>query len=212
MNAGKSAVGAVVFFGLSGVIVWQQVQVGRLEAESAGLRQQLARAAATQEEHQPVDNLQPSVGQRSDEDRSSELLRLRGEVTVLRRQLAEAAKPGSAPKSASKTGQLEPLAQPEARPKPDLAALDAHLSAQEQKLEAAKQKIAGLLAALSVPQEVSRLETATGLGREDLKPYWPYFEAKKGLEEEERYAQILRMKVRFDHLDAGDYSGASPSQ
>ena len=107
---------------------------------------------------------------------------------------------------------MEPLAQGEARPKPDLATLDAHLTAQEQKLDTLKQKVTSLLATLSVPQEVSKLEPAAGLGREDLKPYWPYFEAKKGLEEEERYAQILRMKVRFDHLDAGDYSGASPSQ
>ncbi len=213
MNASKTAAVAVVFFGLSGVIIWQQVRVKRLEAESAGLREQLAQAVASvREEQEQVDKPQPSVGQRPDEDRSSELLRLRGEVTVLRRQLAEAARPESAPRSATRIGQLEPLAQPEARPKPDLAALDAHLAAQEQKLDTLKQKVAGLLAALSVPQEVSELETARGLGREDLKPYWPYFEAKEGLEEEERYAQILRMKVRFDHLDAGDYSGASPSQ
>jgi hypothetical protein len=202
-----------VFFGLSGVIIWQQVRVKRLEAESAGLREQLAQAVASvREEHQQVDKPQPSVGQRPDEDRSSELLRLRGEVTVLRNQLAEAVRPGSAPKLASKTGQLEPPVEPEVRRKPGLAALDAHLTAQEQKLEAAKQKVAGLLTALSIPQDVSKLETATGLGREDLKPYWPYFEAKKGLEEEERYAQILRMKVRFDHLDAGDIPGGPPPQ
>jgi len=213
MNARKTAAVAVVFFGLSGVIIWQQVWVKRLGAESAGLREQLAQAVASVREQQAqVDKPQPGVRQRPDEDRSSELLRLRGEVTVLRNQLAEAVKAGSAPKLASKTGQLEPPVESEAGRKPGLAALDAHLTAQEQKLEAAKQKIAGLLATLSIPQDVSKLEAATGLGREDLKPYWPYFEAKKGLEEEERYAQILRMKVRFDHLDAGDYSGASPSQ
>jgi hypothetical protein len=213
MNASKTVAVAAAFFGLSGVIIWQQVWVKRVEAESAGLREQFAQSiASVREEQEQVDKPQPRVGQRPDEERSAELLRLRGEVTVLRNQLAEAVKAGSAPKVAFKTGQLEPPVQPEARRKPDLAALDAHLTAQEQKLEAAKQKVAGLLAALSIPQDVSRMEAATGLGREDLKQYWSYFEAKKGLEEEERYAQILRMKVRFDHLDAGDYSGASPSQ
>jgi hypothetical protein len=213
MNASKTAAVAVMFVGLSGLITWQQVRVKRLEAESAGLREQLAQAVASvREEHEKVDEPQPSVGQRPDEDRSSELLRLRGEVTVLRNQLAEAVKAASAPKLASKTGQLELPVQPEARRKPDLAALDAHLTAQEQKLQAAKQKVTGLLAALNIPQDVLKMEAATVLGREDLKQYWSYFEAKKGLEEEERYTQILRMKVRFDHLDAGDIPGGPPSQ
>lgn len=213
MKASKPAAVAVVFLGLSGVILWQQVRVKRLEAESVGLRARLAQAVASaREQQEQADKPQPSVSQRPDEDQSSELLRLRGEVTVLRNQLAEAAKAGSAPKVTAKRGQVDLPGESEARRKPDLAALDAHLTAQEQKLESAKQKVAGLLAALNIPQDILKMEAAMVLGREDLKQYWSYFEAKKVLEEDERYTQILRMKVRFDHLEAGDVSGGSPSQ
>ena len=210
MGATKTAA-VVVFLGLSGIILWQYVQLRQLTAESNGLRQRLAQAATVQEQHGRMDTVPPSEGQRSDQQPSSELLRLRGEVTVLRRQLADTAKPNSTPTGAPKAGPSEPLTQPRAQAKSSLAAMDAHLATQEQKLEVARQKVAGLLATLSIPQDVSKLEAATVLGREDLKQYWSYFKAKDGLEEEERYTQILKLKVRFEHLNAGDYTGASPS-
>ena len=79
-------------------------------------------------------------------------------------------------------------------------------------MDAAKQKVADLLVALNIPQDVSQIDEAVALGREDLKQYRSYFEAKKAFEEEERFRQILSVKVRWDHLEAGDNPGGGSSQ
>jgi hypothetical protein len=206
MNIAKTAA-ALLVIGLTGIIIWQQGQIRRLRAESTGLRERIE-----QDQHQGVEAPQQTVAQHSNEAPSTELLRLRGEVTVLRRQLTEAARLDSAPTGAPGQRQAESVIQPQTRSKPDLAALDAHLTAQEQKLESARQQVVGLVTALAVPQDVSKLDPATGVAREDLKQYWSYFEAKKVFEEEERYTKIMKIKVRLDHLDAGDAAGAVPSQ
>ena len=197
---------------LAMTLLWQQARISRLTTEAADLRVQLGQAVSPPRENGQLANVQPSTDQPLAQDQFRELLRLRGEVGVLRRQLAEAVKPESAPKVTTKAVELEPSAQPEARRKAALAALDATWKAEEQKLDAAKQKVAGLLVALNVPQDVSNMDEPAALGREDLKPYRSYFEARKEFEEEERFAKILRMKVRFEHLDAGDNPGGGSSQ
>jgi len=205
-----TAVWAVLLM-LAMTLLWQWGRIGHLTAEVAELRAQLAQTAPPSENRQ-LANVPPSSAPALAPEEFRELLRLRGEVGVLRRQLAEVVKPDSAPKVASKPAEVEPPAQPEARRKAALADSDAMLKAQEEKLEAGKQKVAGLVVALNIPQEVSNLDESATLGREDLKQYRSYFEARRELDEEERFAKILRMKVRFDHLDAGDRSGGGSSQ
>jgi hypothetical protein len=208
----KATAVSVVLLALAMTLLWQQGRISRLTAEAADLRVQLGQAVSPPRENGQLANVQPSTDQPLAQEQFRELLRLRGEVGVLTSQLAEAVKPDSAPKVASKIAELEPSAQPEARRKAALAALDATLRAQEQKVDAAKQKVADLLVALNIPQDVSQIDEAVALGREDLKQYRSYFEAKKAFEEEERFRQILSVKVRWDHLEAGDNPGGGSSQ
>lgn len=203
---------SVVLLMLALALMWQQARIRHLTAEAADLRVQLGQAVLPPRENGQLANVQQSTDPPLAQEQFRELLRLRGEVGVLRRQLAEAVKPESALKMASKTVELEPSAQPEARRKSALSALDGTVKEEEQKLDAAKQKVAGLLVAMNVPKDVSNMDEAAALGREDLKQYRSYFEARKELDEEERFAKILRMKVRFDHLDAGDNAAGGSSQ
>ena len=88
--AAIAAAGALV-----AVIIWQQSRIGHLEAEAAGLRERLELQA---EPHGPAGKtaeVVASVGLQSNAaptlsgEQERELLRLRGEMGVLRRQLAQ---------------------------------------------------------------------------------------------------------------------------
>lgn len=92
-------------FGVVAIIAWQQTRIGRFAAEAARLRQQVERQAALLEESKAGNKPQPRVETRSDsvsslpEEQFRELLRLRGEVGVLRRQLAETSEQASRERS-----------------------------------------------------------------------------------------------------------------
>ena len=94
---------------------------------------------------------------------------------------------------AAKVGELAP--QPQPVQEPDLAPDTAQIEAQEQKVEAAKQKVKRLLSALNVPEEASQMDSAAALDTVSLKQYWPYFEAKKELEEAVSLGVTMRLLV-----------------
>ena len=188
----KIAAAAVVVFALTAIIISQQAQVRRLVAEGTVLREQLAQAVSAQEKHDPVATAE-GPARDSSQEQFRELLRLRGEVGVLRGQLAEAAKPHSVGRLAAKEGELAP--QPQPVQEPDLAPDTAQIEAQEQKVEAAKQKVKRLLSALNVPEEASQMDSAAALDTASLKQYWPYFEAKKELEEAVSLEVTMRLLV-----------------
>src|ERR1039458_2371979 len=188
----------IIFLALGIALLWQQVRVNRLAAESAGLRAQLGRAVPPPAQSSQVANVQPSTDQTSTPEQFRELLRLRGQVGMLRSQLEEAIKANRAEKPPAKTAEPEPSAQPLAKTaeseasaegKSDLATSDALLKAQEQALHAATQKLADVLAALDIPWDVTTMDAATALDREDLKQYRSYFEAKNELDSVELYTR-----------------------
>jgi hypothetical protein len=111
MRAIKMVATVVLFLALTGLVIWQQARLRHLAAESAALREQLAQAISAQEQSERLANLQQNPRQHSDDVPPPELLRLRGEVGALRRQLAEALKSGSTQKLAPKTA--EPTAKAE---------------------------------------------------------------------------------------------------
>jgi hypothetical protein len=88
-------IAVVVLAALIAVIIYQQMRIGRFAAEGAVLREQIQQQASVQSEPQKPAKLQPGEEMRSNSAPSltgepfNQLLRLRGEVGVLRRQLAE---------------------------------------------------------------------------------------------------------------------------
>ena len=82
-----------------------------------------------------------------------------------------------------------------------VASLDAQVAAQEQKLEAAKQKVEQFVLSLQVPDEVALMDAAAGLDVPGLKKYWPYFEAKRQRDEIQRFITIAKMKAVSEKLD-----------
>jgi hypothetical protein len=187
---------AVLVFALAGAIIWQWAQVRRLAAENTVLWEQFAQAVPAREKHEPAPTA-PSPSQDLDQPHFRELLRLRGEVGVLRRQLAEVAKPHM-------TGSL-PAQQP-----PDLGAERARLQEQLQKVESARQKVDRLSATLNVPQGASRMSSTEGLEDATLKHYSTYFEAKKELEEAESAAVEMRLVIVRQQEDGPDTPATPP--
>src|SRR2546422_1002838 len=104
MSKLKVAAPSVVLLALALVIIWQQQQrVKNLMAEAAGLREQAAQAwslregsersaKALSEENERLAKRHPTAEDLLPEDKFRELLRLRGEVAVLKRQLEAANK------------------------------------------------------------------------------------------------------------------------
>ena len=79
-------VGAVVAAGVT-ALLWFQLQAnGKLRAENEGLRAQLEAAAQLSTENERLSNLVAQAGQPLGDSKERELLRLRGEVAVLRSQ------------------------------------------------------------------------------------------------------------------------------
>jgi hypothetical protein len=194
----KATVVSVVLLALAIALLWQQARINRLTAEATDLRVQLGQAAPTPEENRQLANFQPSTDHPSAQEQFGELLRLRGEVGVLRRQLADALR------LSPKEGNLPTPEQPLRQRQPDLAALDATLTAQQVKVDAVKQKAEQLLTTLNVPEDLAKMdgEAMANLSSESLEHYMPYFQAKRELESMERFTTVLKMKMNAAHNEA----------
>jgi len=93
----KMLIAAVGLIALAAVLICQQRRIDHFAAQTVMLREQLQQAESAQNQAETPVRPQPSQDMRPDSVRSltegqfSELLRLRGQVGVLRAQLAEAA-------------------------------------------------------------------------------------------------------------------------
>jgi hypothetical protein len=193
----KATALSVVLLAFAMALFLQQATINRLRAEAGDLRVQLSQAAAAGENRRSL-KLLPRTDHVPAKDEVRELLRLRGEVGVLRRQLADALR--VAPKE-------ENLAAPDqslGRPKSGLAALDAALTAQQGRVDAGKQKAEQLLTALNVPEDLARMDedAMANLSSESMEYYRPYFQAKRELESLERFTAILKIKMNAERHDA----------
>ena len=193
----KATALSVVLLAFAIALLSQQARINRLRAEATDLRVQLSQAAAAGENRRSV-KLLPSTDHASAKNEVRELLRLRGEVGVLRRQLADARR---------LTPKEEDLATPELSPrrqKSGLAALDAALTAQQGRVDAGKQKTEQLLTALNVPEDLAKMDgdAMANLSSESMEYYRPYFQAKRELVGLQRFSAILKMKMNAERNDA----------
>ena len=88
-------IAAVGLVALAAIIIYQQTSIDRFAADAAMLREQVQQQASVKNEPEGPTKLQPGEEMRSNSipslpgEQLNELLRLRGEVGVLRRQLAK---------------------------------------------------------------------------------------------------------------------------
>jgi hypothetical protein len=178
----KGTAVVTAFVGLAGVVMWQQTRIAWLIAENTSLKKQaqeetLARQIAerqrsTQPSHQVRSNsiLSPSV------EPSGEVLRLRGEVKVLRAQLTEA--------------QLHPSEDAISR-----TSKETELRLVEDYAGSLQQRLSELTPALDVPEAVAKMDSQEGLTDTNLMHYRPYFQAKAALDEWLKRRESLRQSV-----------------
>ena len=102
---------------------------------------------------------------------------------------------------ASNERAAEPADQRLMKQKEVIAYFDAQAAAQQQKLEAANQKVQQFALSLQVPDEIALMDAATGLDVPGLNKYWPYFHAKRERDEIQRFAAIAKMKALSEKLD-----------
>jgi hypothetical protein len=97
MKGLRMLIAAVGLIALAAILICQQTRIERLAAEAARLREQVQQQASREHEAERPTRPEPSQGTRPNsvpsltEEQFHELLRLRGEVGVLRAQLAETA-------------------------------------------------------------------------------------------------------------------------
>ncbi len=207
----KVAASSVVLLALASMIIWQQQHVKRLTAEAAGLREQAAQAwtlregdersaKPSSEGNEGFAKRHPTAEEPLPHDMFRELLRLRGEVGVLKRQLEEANKQALVQRLASREGTLD-WPEQKLRWQEAIASLIAPATAQQENLNAAKRKVEQLELTLQVPDEVAMMDAAKSLDTPSLEKYRPYFEARQERDKIQWFIAIRRMKVAAEELD-----------
>jgi hypothetical protein len=202
---------SLVLLALASVIIWQQQQLKKLTADAAGLRKQAAQewslkegkeraAMALSEEEQGLPKRHPTAEDPLPDDKFRELLRLRGQVGVLRRQLEEANKQALGLRPASTDGILE-WPEQKVRWQQAIASLVAPATAQQENLNALKRKVEQLTLTLQVPDELAAVDPGKSLDTPSLERYRPYFEAKQQRDELQRFITIRRMKAAAEEID-----------
>jgi hypothetical protein len=167
---GKGIALLITFVGLLGLVLWQEVRITLLTEEIAVLRRQAQRAAlpreleeghtVSQAGHELRSNAPPSWSG----EPSHELLRLRGDVGVLRAQLEE---------SQERAASLQPSEEQINR-----AFAERRLRFLEEEVKYWQKHVAELASSLQVPEAVAKMDPEEGRHDESLQRYEDYFVAK----------------------------------
>jgi hypothetical protein len=169
------------FIALVAITVWEQERIAYFEMEIAALRQQIEQQmpagdeskkwAATQVAEQNLSNSTLVLAEKPPPD----LLRLRGEVGVLRQELAEERQNGL---KAGTNLQLRLIQADATR----IRGASRWSDEQEKVLYVARQNLEALASALNVPTDISKLGAREALDDPDLKQYQLYFRFKANYE------------------------------
>lgn len=76
------------------------------------------------------------------------------------------------------------------------------LTTQEARVAAARVKLDEQITALNITDEIALVETSVALKLPSLRSFWPYFEARKQLEEDLNIAELLKRKLRIEEFEA----------
>jgi len=128
---------------------------------------------------------------------------LSGSLSELKQQLTQLLQSNnshladSSVASNSASLEAESLAQPRA-----IALLVTSVTTQEARVAAARVKLDEQITALNITDEIALVETSVALKLPSLRSFWPYFEARKQLEEDLNIAELLRRKLRIEEFEA----------
>jgi hypothetical protein len=76
------------------------------------------------------------------------------------------------------------------------------LTTQEARVAAARVKLDEQITALNITDDIALVETAVALKLPSFRSFWPYFEARKQLEEDLNIAELLKRKLRIEEFEA----------
>jgi hypothetical protein len=184
----KMLIAAVGLVALAAIVIYQQTRIDRFAAEAAVLREQVQRLASVPSAPERPTKPQPGEEMRSNSVPSlsgaqfSELLRLRGEVAVLKGQRAEVVV-----REASQQTQYQDVVTQLVSVKGEAASEMRRAAFNEDReaklLVTAQNTLGALASALNVPESVSKVSSEEGLRDESFKQYRAYFFFKRGCEE-----------------------------
>jgi hypothetical protein len=80
--------------------------------------------------------------------------------------------------------------------------LQSSATEQEERIELAMQKIQTVYWNLAMPEELDQMDPKSGLTMATLANYWPYFEAKRELENLLRVGDALRLRLAHESIEA----------
>ena len=83
----------------------------------------------------------------------------------------------------------------------EVTAMDDEVKTQQEKVDAAQQKVEQLATSWNVPDELSRMDVSVGLDSVPLKPYWPYFKARRERDELQTMLSLMKTKAAAERLD-----------
>jgi hypothetical protein len=183
MNSFRNALMLVLIIGVTVLALWQQTRLKSLRAESVALRDQLAQALARPDQATSGPKPDITADQHANGPSSAELLRLRGEVALLRQQLAEVS---------NNMNKAETDPQSQHSRESELAAAEADLKTREQQAEEAKQRLSAVVAALNLSSDVSERDAEGSLSGRDLESY---MSARREAEQAERFVEVARLRI-----------------
>jgi hypothetical protein len=188
---------AVLVCLLAMLLLTQSRTVKALRLENNQLRQELNQMASVSVEDQgssngsaPVDTSQATAG-----DAQTELLKLRGQVALLRRQVEELQRKAQPP-------ELTAQEQPQQSSQEGVTVLKAQLEEEQQKMESSRQNLQDLQIALDVPDEIAVLDPDTSLNKPSLKKYETYFKARQEYNQIERNRRVIYLKLVAESVDS----------
>jgi hypothetical protein len=190
----KAVLTAVAIVALTGLVIWQREQVRALMAEVGRLRAELAPVASLREEIDRLAKLRTTSEPAEAHMDLRELLRLRGEVGVLRRQASEWDKMKATIRDAERAADAQGV---------KWVTIEETLTDLQQKVNEAKHQEQLLLDTLKVPEDISKMEVDAALSMGDLEQYWPYFQARRARQEAEKFGSVLMGKLLADANSEG---------
>jgi hypothetical protein len=185
---------SVVCCALAALLFAQSRTLRKLELDNHALHRDLEDLPRLTRENEVLSNrlAQVSGSPVVTPDPSTEVLKLRGQIGLLRREIDELRHQSSSIGAASDDKARQT----------SLTPLETRFAEEQSKLAVARQKMDELKTGLDVPEQIINQEPGSDLKGADLSPYRAFFEARREYFEIEKFSQVLAIKLMAERTDA----------